>query len=195
MPVAEAATPAGGNVRPLKRKPLPSSAEPEEEVDELEVQTDLEDYTEEDDLPEPVKKKASAPKQKQSDKELMNIGHNSKVLMKFLQTGVDNIEKLEEKKRALNEQIKAEKSHLKEQGIAITPLNHVLKLRRMESDARKNFMEDQRIIMDGLGMQASLFHGEDFSNAVKARKEAAGDPAAAAKAKAKKPQTASKKKK
>lgn len=126
------------------------------------TETTKETKVEKQPLPEDKKAKKNG---KSSDEAVGNLAEKTEVKGKTILNGVERIENLMEQQRALGADIREIKAELKGQGVPTTALNHVIRLRKMEDDIRKNFEEDVTIIKDACNMQLSLFEQEAYVKA------------------------------
>lgn len=94
-----------------------------------------------------------------SDRAMVSmIGHNSKATGTTLIAGVENIEKLEEARKQINDQIKDQYASLRENGFPTKPLRQIVNLRKQEKDVQKNYVQDL-VMLDELVNQGDLFGG------------------------------------
>lgn len=77
-----------------------------------------------------------------------------------LQAVVNRIERVEEERDALGDDLKAIYAEAKAEGFNLTALRNVIKLRKMDTEARLDLEADMDLYKQALGMQLSL----DFGN-------------------------------
>lgn len=91
------------------------------------------------------------------------IGHNSAIdsaTRDRLRSFVERVERLEEERRDIAEQIRDVKAEAKGEGFDLRTLNEVLKLRRMKPHDRIERQELLDIYMHALGMLADMPLGQ-----------------------------------
>jgi uncharacterized protein (UPF0335 family) len=89
----------------------------------------------------------------------MSVGHNG-IAADQLRSYIERIEKLEEEKRAIAEDIKEVKAEAKGNGFDAKIITKIVALRRMDRDKRREEQAILDLYMDALGMLADTPLGE-----------------------------------
>jgi uncharacterized protein (UPF0335 family) len=88
------------------------------------------------------------------------IGHNSKVAKDHLRAFIERVERLEEEKKTIADDIKDVYAEAKSNGYDVKALRAVVRLRKQDADERKEHEAILETYMAALGMLADTPLGE-----------------------------------